>query len=174
MFRSFQKPVWGLRDVWCTHGEGMGWNGIGWHVQSMFINDDQCWTKLISVGRCWSMLVNVDGVDQCSSVLTKVGQCWSMLIIKVQTWFKNCGFEAKLNFLYWVRLLNENMTASRFRSFQKPVRGLRDLWCTHRRGDGMEWDRMACSINVHQWWSLLINVGQCWTMLTNVGQCWRC
>ena len=61
-------------------GEGMGWNGIGWHVQSMFINDDQCWTMLISVGQRWSMLVNVDGVDQCSWVVTSVDQCWSMLI----------------------------------------------------------------------------------------------
>ena len=62
----------------------------------------------------------------------------------------------------------------RFRSFQKPVWGLRDLWCTHRGGDGMEWNRMACSINVHQWWSMLNNVDQCWTTLINVGQCWRC
>ena len=61
-------------------GEGMGWNGIGWHVQSMFINDDQCWTMLISVGQRWSMLVNVDGVDQCPWVVTSVDQCWSMLI----------------------------------------------------------------------------------------------
>ena len=33
---------------------------------------------------------------------------------------------------------------------------------------------MACSINDHQWWSMLTNVDQCGTILINVGQCRRC
>ena len=47
-------------------GEGMGWNGIGWHVQSMFINDDQSSTMLISAGRrereSWDGVLVVPGL----------------------------------------------------------------------------------------------------------------
>ena len=69
---------WGAFDARIV--EEMGWNGIGWHDQSMFINDDQYRSMLVNVGQCWSMLVNVDGVDQCRWVVTSVDQCWSMLV----------------------------------------------------------------------------------------------